>query len=388
MNGVNMSDHTLTVGSLFAGVGGICLGFKQAFADEKKYEVVWANEIDKFACETYRNNFKHPLIEGDLYKVLNPSLARNDTQEYEYYQKMHDIMLSRKIDVLAGGFPCQAFSIAGERKGFMDERGNLFLAIVDLIQQLGRKHGKPRYLFLENVKNLMNHDDGNTYKTIKVKLRNEGYIITEIVLNTMDYTNLPQNRERIYIIGFKNQADYDQFKMFENIDNYKKNKSPAERKRDVQAIIDYNEEDMKYFYTKDKYPHYYNEEINIDEQIKDKYQFYQLRRVYIRHNKSNVCPTLTANMGTGGHNVPLIKVDGGVRKITPAEAFRLQGFPVGNDYKLPIMMGGKKYGDSNLYKQAGNAVSVPVIKMIATELLSIKSTDVMAFESLAELIAI
>jgi len=222
---------------------------------------------------------------------------------------------------------------------------------------------------------MQNHDNGNTYEIIKQKLQNEGYIITEMVLNTMDHTDLPQNRERIYILGFRNQSEYEQFMVLKRSITSKTNKTPAERTEDVKKIIDFNETDNKYFYTKEKYPHYYNSTINIDEQISEKYQFYQLRRVYIRHNKSNVCPTLTANMGTGGHNVPLIRVDGGVRKITPAEAFRLQGFPVGNGYTLPIAINGKPYGDSNLYKQAGNAVSVPVVKMIASELLKIKSSS-------------
>ena len=344
----------LKVGSLFAGVGGICLGFKQA----EQYDIVWANEIDKFACKTYRQNFKHTLIEGDICKVLNPTWLKD--KELEYYTNMNQIILSQKIDVLNGGFPCQAFSIAGERRGFNDERGNLFFAIINLIQKL--KHGKPRYLLLENVKNLQKHNSGNTYKIIKSKLEQEGYIVTETILNTMDYTNLPQNRERIYIMGFLNINDYIKFNNFKSILDSKKIKTS--RIEDVKAVIDYNIKDEKYFYTKEKYPLYYNDKINIDKQVKEKYQFYQLRRsMYIRHNKSDVCPTLTANMGTGGHNVPLIRVDNGVRKITPVEAFKLQGFPVGNGYNLPSI------ADSHLYKQAGNAVSVPIIKMIAEELI-------------------
>ena len=102
------------------------------------------------------------------------------------------------------------------------------------------------------------------------------------------------------------------------------------------------------------------------------YQFYQVRRgMYVRKNKNNVCPTLTANMGTGGHNVPLIRDNWGIRKLTPAETLRLQGFPVGDGYEMPTMFNGKKYSDSYLYKQAGNAVSVPVIRLIAKEILRI-----------------
>lgn len=116
------------------------------------------------------------------------------------------------------------------------------------------------------------------------------------------------------------------------------------------------------------------ERINLTEQINEKYQFYQLRRgLYVRKNKSDVCPTLTANMGTGGHNVPLVLVSDGIRKITPKEAYKLQGFPIDNGYKLPLIFEGRNYPDSQLYKQAGNAVSVPIIKLLATEILKVLS---------------
>jgi hypothetical protein len=106
-----------TVGSLFAGVGGICLGFKNAKIDNKSYELCFANEIDEYACETYRTNFKHNLIKGDINKLLKPELCGND-EEKEYYKSQRHILFDKKIDILNGGFPCQAFSIAGGRKGF------------------------------------------------------------------------------------------------------------------------------------------------------------------------------------------------------------------------------------------------------------------------------
>ena len=114
------------------------------------------------------------------------------------------------------------------------------------------------------------------------------------------------------------------------------------------------------------------EKINLNIQIDEMYEFYQCRRgMYVRKNQSGVCPTLTANMGTGGHNVPLIKVNDGIRKLTPKETFKLQGFPIDNGYKLPTVINGRPYPDSQLYKQAGNAVSVPVIQMLATDLLEL-----------------
>lgn len=377
------------VGSLFAGVGGICLGFQNAKTKKSKYKLLWANEIDEYACETYRTNFKHTLLEGDIKKILHPEYINNkDSDEYKKYVKFHELILSEPIDVLNGGFPCQAFSIAGERKGFEDERGNLFLNIIDLIEQLGKKHYKPRVLFLENVKNLKSHDKGRTYQVIKSKLEESGYTIFERVLNTMEFSELPQNRERIYIIGFLNKEDSDKFKLFEekNILKLKKKILKKERIESIKNIIDYGltkETAEKYYYTKERYPKYFMDEedfknssrdtrINLTEQINELYEFYQCRRgMYVRKNKSGVCPTLTANMGTGGHNVPLIKVKDGIRKLTPKETFKLQGFPVDNGYILPTKFKGKVYPDSQLYKQSGNAVSVPVIEMLANQILEI-----------------
>lgn len=379
-----MNIKNYTVGSLFAGVGGICLGFANAKKPNAKYDLLWANEIDEFACETYRTNFKHTLLEGDINFVLHPETS----DDPDYYNTLHNRILEKPIDILNGGFPCQAFSIAGEQKGFDDERGNLFLSIVDLIEQLGKKFYKPRMLFLENVKNLKAHDKGRTYAVIKKKLEESGYIIKEQILNTMYYSDLPQNRERIYIIGFLNKEDADKFTLFENLESHKKDKTPEQRADDIKKILDFTVDNPKYFYNKNKYPHYYvtSEEyalsndkkdvrINLDEDINEMYQFYQLRRgQYVRKNQSNVCPTLTANMGTGGHNVPLILTpDKKIRKLTPAETFRLQGFPVGNGYVLPTQYKGKPYSDSYLYKQAGNAVSVPVIQFLAEYILEILS---------------
>lgn len=404
----------IKVGSLFAGVGGICLGLQQAENENYQFEIEWANEVDEYASETYRTNFGHTLIEGDLTlilhpeevasrieklkkDILNPNLekavigrAKKELKKLEgnfnqeYYEKMKEKILATPIDLLNGGFPCQTFSIAGKQDGFEDERGNLFLSIIELVNMLGDIHGKPRFLFLENVSNLKSHDKGNTYKVIKGELEKAGYIIKEQILNTMEYSDLPQNRERIFILGFLNKSDADKFTLFDNLKAYCNKKDSEERANDVQKIINYDERlNDKYYYTKEKYSQYFIEEnefdsnsksvrINLKEDINEFYQFYQVRRgMYVRKNMSNVCPTLTANMGTGGHNVPLILVKDGIRKLTPAETFGLQGFPVGNGYKLPAKINGKAYGDANLYKQAGNAVSVPIIKFISEFILKI-----------------
>jgi DNA (cytosine-5)-methyltransferase 1 len=385
------------VGSLFAGVGGICLGFHQAIHNNSSYELVWANEIDEYAAITYEQNFNHELIVGDIEKIVKLERCENDQQRTEYEEKKERI-LNQRIDILTGGFPCQAFSIAGNRRGFDDHRGNLFYSIIDLVNLLNERQEKPRVLFLENVKNLRGHDNGNTFQVIKTELENIGYTVKEAVLNTMSYTEMPQNRERIFIVCFLNIEDAARFTMFDvddrgryiNLNNFRVQITEEQRIQGLQELINWgigrNQiEYQGYYYTRERYPKYFTteeeflqipeqernqERINLDEQITEPFQFYQIRRgMYVRMNMSGVCPTLTANMGTGGHNVPLIRVADGIRKLTPEETFKLQGFPIGNGYELPETFNGRRYSDGRLYKQAGNAVSVPVIKLIAEQIL-------------------
>lgn len=379
-----------TVGSLFAGVGGICLGFQQAKYNNSKYKLLWANEIDEYACHTYRTNFTHDLIQGDIEKIVNPNREDNEEFRKDYIEKQTQI-LKHKIDILTAGFPCQAFSIAGNRKGFDDHRGNLFWSIIDTIKLLQDKHGdngKPKVLLLENVKNLKTHDKGRTFRVIKEELNNLGYTVKEKVLNTKNYTRLPQNRERIYIVGFLSQEVADNFTLFNNLDDIRVERNEEQRIKDIENLLDLHltQEDLsKFYYTKEKYPHYFLTEeeyenidedkkkdtrINLDESIIEEYEFYQVRRgMYVRQNMNGVCPTLTANMGTGGHNVPLIRVKDGIRKLTPHETFKLQGFPIGDKYKLPTKYKGRAFSNGRLYKQAGNSVSVDIITLIATEIL-------------------
>jgi len=302
---------------LFAGVGGIRLGFENA-----GFETVFANDFDAKCKDTYDVNFKKSkLVVEDIRKVGIDDLP--------------------KFDFILGGFPCQAFSIAGYRKGFDDpkNRCNLFFDIAKIIEAK-----KPEGFMLENVKNLKSHDGGNTFKVIEETLRSLGYYVKSKVLNTMEYGNIPQNRERIYIVGFKNKYYFDKFEF------------PTPVKLTTK-IINLLEKDVP-----EKY--YYNNK-PLFERLKDfvveEGKVYQWRRQYVRENKSGVCPTLTANMGMGGHNVPIIKDSKGIRKLTTLECFRIQGFP--KNYVLPNI------SDSALYKQAGNSVSVPVIEAVAKQMM-------------------
>jgi DNA (cytosine-5)-methyltransferase 1 len=304
-----------SIGELFAGIGGIGLGFKKA----NGFKLIWANEIDANACATYKKNFRRVVA------VINKDMTTiNPSKEIE------------KVDILTGGFPCQAFSIAGYRKGFKDERGNLFFDILRFIKAI-----KPRVIFLENVKNLSTHDNGKTFEIIQDELKKTKYHIKFQLLNTSDYSEIPQNRERIYIVCFRNKQECDKFQFPRKS---KKRKSISDLLEPIVA--------NEFYYNDTKY---YS---NLKEKIKNTNTIYQWRRTYVRENKSKLCPTLTANMGMGGHNVPLIKDKKGVRKLTPRECARFQGFP--DEFILPNDM--SKHA---LYKQIGNSVSVPVVTAIA-----------------------
>jgi len=248
-------------------------------------------------------------------------------------------------NILCGGFPCQPFSIAGEKKGFNDQRSNVFWKIIEIL----KKH-TPEFIILENVKNLKSHDKGNTFKIIENNLKEIGYNIKTSILDTSKITCVPQHRERIYIIGFRDKKIYDQF----NFDFKEKEKG------NINDFLEKNI-DSKYYYT-NRFKVFNEIEKNVTKNISENI-IYQYRRFYVRENKNNCCPTLTANMGSGGHNVPLLKDNNGIRKLTPRECFNLQGFP--SNYKLPNI------SDSNLYKLAGNAVSVPVVELIINKLKEI-----------------
>lgn len=302
---------------LFAGIGGIRLGFEKA-----GFKTVFANDFEKNCKPTYDLNFKDSkLVVEDIRKIQIDDLP--------------------EFDFLLGGFPCQAFSIAGYRQGFKDEkgRGNLFFDVARMIEAR-----KPRGFLLENVKNLKSHDDGRTFKIISETLEKIGYHLKAKVLNSMEYGNVPQNRERIYIVGFKNK------KFSENFEFPK----PVTLANRIEDILEENVPEKYYYNGKPLYA-------RLKDFIKEKGKVYQWRRQYVRENKKGVCPTLTANMGMGGHNVPIIKDSKGIRKLTPLECARIQGFP--KSYKLPEL------ADSALYKQMGNSVTVTVIESVAKAMM-------------------
>ena len=297
---------------LFAGIGGIRLGFANAF--KENIEFVFSSEIDKYAQQTYKANFDGDVA-GDITKIDEKDIPS------------HDILLA--------GFPCQAFSIAGKRLGFEDTRGTLFFEVARII-----KYHKPKIVFLENVKGFVNHDNGNTFRVVKETLEEMGYKVFTKVLNAKDF-GVPQNRERIYIVAFLDDIEFEF----------------------PEALC--TEVSIKSKLQKDVLEKYYYNGKPLFERIKDdvvnENSIYQWRRQYVRENKSGVCPTLTANMGTGGHNVPIVRDKKGIRKLTPRECANFQGFP--DTFILPNLV------DSQLYKQCGNSVVVEVINKIAEKIL-------------------
>jgi DNA (cytosine-5)-methyltransferase 1 len=305
-----------TTVDLFAGMGGIRIGFEKV-----GFETVYANDYEPACKTTYDLNFKNVKLHiKDIRRVSISSIPN--------------------FDLMLAGFPCQPFSVAGYREGFSDNkgRGNLFFHMAKIIEEK-----KPLGFMLENVKNLKRHDKGNTFKVIKQTLNNLGYEIKSEVLNTSEYGNLPQNRERIYIVGFKDRKMLDNFKFPDKVNL-------------TTTIHDMFDDSVP-----EKY-HYNNTNLfpRIKDDIKSENTIYQWRRQYVRENKKGICPTLTANMGTGGHNVPIIKQGEIIRKLTPRECARFQGYQ--NSYILPNI------SDSKLYQQIGNSVSIPVIERIAEEM--------------------
>ncbi len=318
---------------LFAGIGGIRMGFDQAFGDS--IETVFVSEFDEPACKTYRANYDDPFeIAGDITKI--------GAQEVPDF------------DICLAGFPCQAFSIAGAKKGFNDDyrgraRGTLFF---DTLRICTDRVSKPKVIFCENVKGLPMHDRGRTLQVILGALREAGYIPFYRVLNSKNF-GVPQNRERIYIVAFREDIAPDDFDFPTHIG----------KKKTIRDILDEAPVSPKYY-------------------LSDTYME-TLRRHRARHEaKGNgfgyeirdldgIAGTIVCG-GMGRERnlivdhrehsmVPVTHIKGeinkeDVRKMTPREWARLQGFP--DSYRLVL-------ADTQLYKQFGNSVTVPVIKAIA-----------------------
>lgn len=320
-----------TTASLFAGIGGFCTAFKN-----EGYDVVWANELDGFASRTYRHNYPHTRL---LEKSITDLSVIKDHLE--------------PVDVLTAGFPCQPFSVAGKKDGFKDPRGKLFFEIIRLLKEFGKD--RPKIILFENVGNLLSHDKGKTFARISDEIQSAGYWFmpsNSAVLNTRVHTDIPQNRERLFMVGFSWDAfDYNDFTF----------PSTVAEKRPRQDFLTLSEKasDDLYFDENSQYGRLFAE--SMANGAAD--SVYLLRRYYVRENKSDSYFALTANMGGGGHNVPVIKDQWGIRQLSTRECLRLQGFE-DSQFSFPADMSA-----SQQYKQVGNSVTIPLVQKLARECL-------------------
>lgn len=328
------SRKKFKVGSLFAAIGGFCKAFEQVGA-----RVLWANEKDKFAKDTFEANFPHIRY---LHKPVEELSVRRDRLE--------------PVDILTAGFPCQPFSVAGEKLGFKDERGLLFLHIIRIIKEFGRD--KPKIILLENVRNFRTHDRGRTFRRVQVEVQKAGYWFSEknaAILNTMTHTDIPQNRARVFMAAMSCQHFPSNTFEFPG-------PLPAGSLRSVWDFLDTQyKQDASYYFTEES--QYYE---LFKKAVEDggRKSVYQLRRNYVRENMSGVCFTLMANMGEGGHNQPVIRDRWGIRKLTPRECARLQGYE-DSWFTIPPHL-----SNSQVYKQIGNSVTIPLVVKLAERCVS------------------
>lgn len=322
---------------LFAGIGGIRLGFENAFG--KDLDTVFVSEWDEWAARTYRENFgEQPPVEGDITKIEAKDIP--------------------PFDICLAGFPCQAFSFAGSHKGFEDDykgqsRGTLFAEVVRICD-----YHKPRVIFCENVKGLVRHDRGRTFEVIRGAFEEIGYKVSTEVLNSKNF-GVPQNRERIYIVCFRSDIAPDDFVF----------PTHAGRRKAIRDILDDAPIPSKYYLS--------NRYLEVLREHRARHEAAGHGFGYVIRDLDDVSGAIVCGgMGREGNliidhrehsMIPTTNIQGGineedVRKLTPREWARLQGFP--EDFVLTE-------ADTHLYKQFGNSVSVPVITAIAKRIKAI-----------------
>ena len=334
-NKVNVSGSSavddLTCAGLFSGIGGFCLGF-----EKNGFKTSWVNELNTHSATVYAANF--PSIRVVQKDVKNVSV--------------NDDSLS-PVDLIHAGFPCQSFSGAGGRKGFEDERGKLFFEIIRLIREFGKD--KPNVLLLENTPNLLIGAGGSWLNRIITEIQDCGYWIGPencILIDTQENFGLPQRRSRVFIFAV-NKEFYDGNPFSNTLIDL-----PFFDLEDISLYLDLETR---------QYEDYYLSKQNrfgimLWEHLKTlpPYSLAQLRKSFVRGIKYGHCPTLTANMGLGGHNVPFVKDSYGLRKLTERECFRLQGFP--DEF---IIEQTKAISRAKLYEMVGNSVSPKVSEFLA-----------------------
>lgn len=320
----------MTAAALFAGIGGFCLGFSRAGIPTS-----WAVENDQSAIATYKAN------------TNGVEVVTTDDQPADIRDVRVAAANLAPVDILHAGFPCQSFSQAGERKGFGDPRGQLFYEIIRIIREFGEQ--RPSVLILENSPHLRYGDGGSWFLELSKEIRRSGYWFRETncaELDLFDLTELPQKRTRLFMVAFSTNHFRNGRFSFPT----RESKTP----KDLSRYVDFNGEadDMYYLSPENRYHKM------ITQKVDDQRTVYQLRKYLVRAKEPGVCPTLTANMGLGGHNVPFVHDKRGLRKLTEYECLRLQGFPEGFSFPdhVPI---------HRRYTQVGNSVSPIIAELLA-----------------------
>ncbi len=326
---------------LFAGIGGFHLALNSFGA-----KCLFASEWDKYASETYEQNFNLKPF-GDITKINESDIPKHD--------------------ILCGGFPCQAFSISGKQKGFEDTRGTLFFDIARVVE-----YHKPKVLFLENVKNLLKHNNGNTLETIIDTLKELEYSVFYKVLNSSHF-GLPQNRERLYIVAFHNSINSNIFKFPIPPNNPICVEDILEKKPKNAKVIERNDIEFYKNYITPNSLFSEIELLNKPIQIGKVNKGGQGERIY--HIRGHAI-TLSAYGGGVGSKTGLYLVNEKIRKLSPRECARIQGFP--DDFIL-------NSSDIQTYKQFGNSVSINVLQHILKEISNVLKLNEMLNYNLSKI---
>ncbi len=314
----------MTAGCLFAGMGGFCGGLQKA-----GIQTLWANEKDESAVRTFLANYpKVRVVEKDVRQL---SVDKDKLPP---------------VDIFTAGFPCQSFSHAGHKQGFDDERGSLFFEIIRLIREFGER--KPKIILLENVPHLAHGDGGKWLQVIIAQIQLAGYWFSKDnlrILKTDQVAGLPQGRERLFMVAASIDAFYCNDFVFPESKLKLRPLTNFVKRGKKARPSDYLSPDNRYY-----------KAIVAQMKMGNPQSIYQLRRYYVREYPVK-CPTLTANMGGGGHNVPFIRDRWGIRRLTVEECAMLQGF---EGFVFP-----QEVSDNECYRQIGNAVSLPVAEQLA-----------------------
>ena len=322
---------TKTAGCLFSGMGGFASGLAEA-----GFEILWASDNDHSACAAFRHRFPSvDLFEKD---VRDLSVA---------------VDMLRAVDVLAAGFPCQSFSQAGDRAGLEDPRGQLVFEIPRLVAEF-RPSERPALIIMENVPYLLHGDGRAWFDSIRRAIRRAGYWFREDscwTVNVKDATSLPQDRERLFMVA----ASREHFS-YNPFSPTRATNGVNGHRRTLDEFVDRTKPGSpdSYLSKDNRYYKMIAREMASGESDKN---IYQLRRSYVREKKGGLCPTLTANMGGGGHNVPFVRDAWGIRRLSIQEVARLQGFDEG-DALFPDMLSPDKY------RLLGNAVCVHLARFV------------------------